>query len=339
MGVRISDVAQKAGVAIGTVSRAFNGYQDIRPETRERIFLAAQELGYTPNISARNLSSKKPPNIGLIFSGLLESNTKDNLVYLQLQGMLRYATAHNLEVALYATDSAEQAEHSYAEFCAQHSISGTILSGITTDDAYFSELMNSGIPTVALDIPLEGENVGWVSVDNRAGAAEAVRFFYDMNRRDLLLVCGKRNTTVNTFRLQGVDDALQALGLAVSPADRLYCDFDEEVAYRKVLRRLNERGKAPDGVFCFSDVMAFGAMRALREKGLRIPEEVSVIGFDGAPLCELTVPSLSTVSQDMRGMGYEAVALLHDIMERRSTGGHRVLPHSLEIRESVCPRV
>lgn len=167
MAISIQDVAKRAGVAIGTVSRAFNDYQDIRPETKERIFLAARELGYTPNVSARNLSAKKPPNIGLIVSGLLEGNQKDNLVYLLLQGVLSYATKHRLEIALYTTDSQEQRKRSYTEFCAQHSISGTILSGITTDDAYFSELMDSGIPTVAVDVPIPNENAGWVSIDNR----------------------------------------------------------------------------------------------------------------------------------------------------------------------------
>lgn len=129
---------------------------------------AARELGYTPNVSARNLSAKKPPNIGLIVSGLLEGNQKDNLVYLLLQGVLSYATKHRLEIALYTTDSQEQRKRSYTEFCAQHSISGTILSGITTDDAYFSELMDSGIPTVAVDVPIPNENAaGYPSITAR----------------------------------------------------------------------------------------------------------------------------------------------------------------------------
>lgn len=105
MAASIQDVAKLAGVAIGTVSRAFNDYPDIRPETKQRIVEAARTLGYTPNISARNLSAKKPPNIGLIVSGLLEGNSKDNLVYLILQGVLSYTKTKGLELALYTTDS------------------------------------------------------------------------------------------------------------------------------------------------------------------------------------------------------------------------------------------
>lgn len=335
MAATIQDVAKKAGVAIGTVSRAFNDYPDIRPETKQRIVEAAQALGYMPNVSARNLSAKKPPNIGLIISGLLEGNSKDNLAYMHLQGALSYATEHGLEMALYATDSAEQKKKSYTEFCSQHSISGTILSGITTDDAYFNELMDSGIPTVLLDVPIHNEKVGWVSIDNRAAAKEAVEYLLDLGHRELLIVCGKKNADVNSARMQGVLDACVGARLTAQENDCLYCDFSEELAYEQVSERLRRPGHVPDAIFCFSDVMALGAMRAVREAGLRIPEDVSVVGFDGLPLCELTVPPLTSVSQDMRTMGYEAAAMLHGLMEHRCQGGHRVLPHHLAVRGSV----
>lgn len=335
MVATIQDVAKKAGVAIGTVSRAFNGYQDIRPETRERIFQIAQELGYTPNISARNLSAKRPPNIGLIFSGLLEHNSKDNLAFLQLQGALRYATKHKLEIAIYATDSAEQKKRSYTEFCSQHSISGTILAGISTDDAYFNELMDSDIPTVAVDVSISGTNTGWVSIDNRAATKEAVQYLTAHGHRDMLIVCGAKNADVNTVRLKGVLDALAEENMTIDDEDWLYCDFAEEIAYQKVSQRLRERGRAPEAIFCFSDVMAFGVMRALREAGLRIPEDVSLVGFDGLSLSELTVPPLTSVFQDMQAMGYEAMAMLHGIMEHRCKGGHRIMPHRLVERATV----
>ena len=335
MAISIQDVAKRAGVAIGTVSRAFNDYQDIRPETKERIFLAARELGYTPHVSARNLSAKKPPNIGVIVSGLLEGNQKDNLVYLLLQGVLSYATKHRLEIALYTTDSQEQRKRSYTEFCAQHSISGTILSGITTDDAYFSELMDSGIPTVAVDVPIPNENAGWVSIDNRLAARQAVEFLLKQGLRDLLIVGGKQNADVKMVRMQGVLEAYQAARLVARECDCLYCDFSEEMAYRKVAERLRSSAGRPQAVFCFSDLMALGAMRAVREVGLRIPEDISVMGFDGLYIGELTMPPLTTMGQDMRAMGYEAASLLHALMEHRCQERHRVLPHRLLVRESV----
>lgn len=226
----------------------------------------------------------------MIVSGLLEGNQKDNLVYLLLQGVLSYATKHRLEIALYTTDSQEQRKRSYTEFCAQHSISGTILSGITTDDAYFSELMDSGIPTVAVDVPIPNENTGWVSIDNRLAARQAVEFLLKQGLRDLLIVGGKQNADVNMVRMQGVLEAYQAARLVARECDCLYCDFSEEMAYQKVAERLRSSAGRPQAVFCFSDLMALGAMRAVREAGLRIPEDISVMGFDGLYIGELTMP-------------------------------------------------
>lgn len=337
MAASIQDVAKLAGVAIGTVSRAFNDYPDIRPETKQRIVEAARTLGYTPNISARNLSAKKPPNIGLIVSGLLEGNSKDNLVYLILQGVLSYAKAKGLELALYTTDSKEQRKRSYTEFCAGHSISGTILSGITTDDAYFEELMNSGIPTVALDVPIHGSNVGWISIDNRAAAREAMAYLLSLGHRRILVVSGKKNAHVSEVRAQGVREALEAAGVVARECDLIHGDFSEELAYERVKARLRSSAGVPSAIFCFSDIMAMGAMRAVREAGLNIPGDVSVMGFDGLSLGELTVPPLTTVAQDMRAMGWEAARMLHGIMEHREKGGYTILPHQLLVRGTVCP--
>lgn len=335
MAATIQDVARKAGVAIGTVSRAFNDYQDIRPETKERIFATARELGYTPNVSARNLSAKKPPNIGLIVSGLLEGDKRDNLIYLLLQGIVSYTTTHGLELALYTTDSKEQRKRSFTEFCAQHSVSGAIVSGITTDDAYFGELMDSGIPTVAVDMPIHGENTGWVSIDNRGAAREAVTFLLAQGFRQVLIVSGKKNADVNVVRMQGVLEALGAAQITARECDCLYCDFNEEVAYSRVKERLQSSAGIPEAIFCFSDLMALGTLRALRELGLRVPEDVSLVGFDGLFLTEVITPALTTVVQDERAIGYEAAAMLHALMEHRGAGGHKLMPYSLAIRESV----
>lgn len=127
-------------------------------------------------------------------------------------------------------------------------------------------------------------------------------------------------------------------GISIATEDWLYCAFDEETAYQKVIERLSHRERMPDAVFCFSDVMALGVMRALKEKKLRIPEDVSVVGFDGISLCEVTSPTLSTVVQDMSVMAYEAMSLLNDIMEHRAECNHRILPHRLMLRASVSRR-
>ena len=331
----IKEVAKLAGVTNGTVSRAFNGYADIRPATKERILSAARSLGYTPNVNARSLSAKRPPNIGLIVSGMLESDPKDNLVFMMLQGVLDYALKNKLEVALYATDSAGQRAKSYVDFCREHTLSGAILCGITTDDVYLGELIGSGIPSVAIDVPLEGEMTGWVSIDNRAAAREMTEYLLKMGHRDIAILSGKRNAAVSELRFVGVEAALNAAGIKVCPERVLYGNFNEQRAYEAVAAYLMEDGDRGTAFFCFSDIMAVGAMRAIRDAGYRVPEDFSVAGFDGLPVAELSSPPLATVSQDMRRIGWEGAAMLHDMLRDVCRGGHRVVPHELTVRASV----
>ena len=332
----IKEVAKLAGVTNGTVSRAFNGYADILPETKERILGAARSLGYAPNVNARSLSAKRPPNIGLIVSGMLEGDPKDNMIYLMLQGVLRYALESRLEVALYTTDSAGQRTKSYVDFCREHSISGAILSGMTTDDVYLGELIGSGIPSVAIDVPIEGEVAGWVSIDNRAAAQEMVEYLLSLGHRKLAVVNGKRNAAVNKLRLAGVEKALTAAGISVQQDRMLYGHFEERGAYEAVSAYLAQFGnRDATAFFCFSDIMAIGALRAITEAGYHVPGDFSVAGFDGLPIAEWVSPPLTTVSQDMRRMGQESAAMLHDMLRDKGEGGHRIVPHRLTLRASL----
>lgn len=338
MKATINDVAKLAGVSIGTVSRAFNGYRDIRPDTKQRIEEAARALNYKPNVSARNLSAKNPPNIGLIVSGLLEANPRDSNTHLLLQGLFGYAMQNHLEIALYTTDSKEQRRNSFIEFCASHNLSGTILSGISMSDPYLDELARATIPLVSIDFPVDNPRAGWVSIDNRAAMRALALEMLALNHRDFLVIAGKENTAINLERLLGVRDAFSEAGIPLS-GDRLaYADFSEELAYQEMKARL-AAGTKPDYtcVLCFSDIMALGALRALKEAGVSVPGQVSLTGFDDLPIAAFASPPLTTVRQDMRQLGHAAAALLHRLMNGQETAPHQVLPHSLALRASHGP--
>lgn len=338
MKASIRDVAKLAGVTISTVSRAFNGYTDIKPETKARIEEAAKTLNYAANISARNLSAKKPPNIGLIMSGLLEVNRRDSNAYLLIQGMFEYALKNNLEVAFYATDSNEQRAISFMEFCSGHSLSGTILSGINTDDAYLYELIDSSIPSVAIDFPIQNHTCGWISINNHAAMYDMTRAMIALGHRDFLIVAGKRTAAVNTERMHGMVDALKEEGIILKERQILYADFSEEAAYAAMKKHLETPGSLPmTCVLCFSDIMALGVMRALQEAGQKIPQDVSVTGFDDLPISEFTSPPLSSVRQDMRQIGFESASMLHQMMSQDTSGYHKILPHELVLRGSSAP--
>ena len=335
MPATIRDVAKAAGVTIGTVSRVFNNYPDVLPETRVKVLRAAEALSYTPNVNARSLSLKRPPNLCFIAYGLLNSDTRDSNVFGYLRGILRYTVERGIELEFYSTDAASQDSSRFSAFCKQHGVSGAIVSGLNQDDLFLRDLTEGDIPVVGIDLPLSGSNAGWVSIDNRSAAREGAAAFLAQGPDHPLIIAGKRNTAVNAERIAGVADAFAAAGYRFSGEDLLEGDFDEEKARVLAVRHLKAHPET-DGVFCFSDLMAIGVMRAARELGLRIPEDLSVMGFDGAAFGEMVTPSLSTVQQDFAALGFEAASLADDLMhDRTETERHRIAPHRVILRDST----
>ena len=336
MAVTIRDVARKCGVAVSTVSRALNGYSDITEETRDKILKAVEELDYKPNLNARNLSSKKSNRIALIISGLLENNPKENLTFRLIQGVYSYTYSHDLDVAVYATDARQQEKTSYEKFCTEHDVSGVILSGVTLDDPYFKELIDTDIPCVAIDVELPDKRAGWVSIDNTKAMSEMVELLYENGHENILVISGKKNAGVTVDRMTGVFAAMHRRGKALQQEDILYCDYSEEMAYEKTKEYLKQYGKTRHTAFlCFSDLMALGVMKAVKEAGYRIPEDFSVTGFDGIPITEYTTPALTTVWQDMKANGYAGAKLLQDRIEGKKTASHSTLSYKLLKRDSV----
>jgi DNA-binding LacI/PurR family transcriptional regulator len=336
MAVTIKDVAKHAGVTIGTVSRAINGYKDISPETKERIFQSIKELGYTPNVIARGLSSKTAFNIGFIVSGLLDSNDNDNLWYLMLKGVYRFASENDLEVSVYATDSKRQQKKSYARFCRERNIAGAILSGITTTDAYFKELVDSDIPCVVIDVPIAVNKVGCVSIDNIKASREMTEYLIEQNHRKFLVIAGKKNAAVTLERLAGIKEGMCGKGIDLPDSNIIYCDFSEEKAYNSAKEYILKNGKNGATAFiCMSDIMAIGVINAIKDTGYAVPDDFSVTGFDDIPLAEYIRPALTTVRQDMSQNGYHGAALLKKIIEDPREVKHVYIPHEIVIRASV----
>lgn len=312
--VTIRDVAKEAKVSIGTVSRAFNGYQDINEETKSNIFEIAGKLGYAPNVNARSLSSKVSNNMGLIVSGFLENDRRDGFVLMLLQGIYKYAFEHSVEVALYTTDSEQQKKKSYEQFCSEHSIFGAVLSGVATNDPYFNRLVENGMPCVLIDVYTNGTGLGCVSVDNVKASQEMAQYLIDNNHREIVIVQGKKQAEVNGYRIAGIYEAFKRSSMELKREQILTCDFSESVTYKQITEYLKENGKKKATAFmCLSDIMALGAMRAIQDMGYSVPDDFSVTGFDGIAISDYTTPRLTTIEQDIEGMGYRAAELLQEL--------------------------
>lgn len=295
----IKDVAKAAGVSIGIVSKAFNNYPDISDKTRKRILEVAAEMNYTPNVIAKNLSSKKRLTIGMITSGFLDMNGKDNYNAFNLfKGAYSAVEDNQYELAYFFTDTNRQKQKSYTQFCRERNIGGAILQGISVNDPYFQDLVDTKIPCVLIDISTNSNNglISNVSTNNFEASRDIANYLIERNHRDIAVIAGKVETVVNSQRIEGVLAAFQSNKLELKEEDVLYADFSEELAYERTKEYLKQ--KVPTAFLCFSDLMAFGVMKAVKEAGLRIPEDISITGFDGLIITEYTQPLLTTVKQD-----------------------------------------
>lgn len=331
----IRDVAKQANVSVSVVSKSFNNYADVKEETRQRILEVASELGYTPNLNARNLSSKKQMTIGLISSGVLNDNEKDTNAFDIFKGVYRTVSESRFELSIYLIDSKRQKQQSYVQYCRERNIGGAILQGIRTDDQYYKELIDTSLPCVVLDIMNETGNgmIGSVSIDNVKAAKEITEYLLVRNHRDIAVVAGVRETYVNKERMKGVQEALVEYGLSLEEMTVLEADFSEHKAYN--LAKAHLQHNQPTAFLCFSDLMAIGVMQAVKESGLEIPGDISITGFDDLVFSNYTQPALTTIRQDFVEIGRSAAHLLQGIKERNAKRQHVWIEHELMERDSV----
>lgn len=331
----IRDVAKAAGLSVSIVSKAFNNYTDVNEKTRQRIFEIANQMGYTPNLVAKNLSSKKQTTIGLISSGVLNNSDKDNNAFNIFKGVYTAVTTSKFELSIYLIDSQRQKQKSYAQYCRERNIGGALLQGIRVDDPYYMELIDTNIPCVVLDIIPETNNglVGSVSIDNVKAGKEITMYLIERNHRDIVVMAGRKKTYVNSERIKGVQEACMENEVELQDNEILYADFSEQEAY--VVAKEYLKTKRPTAFLCFSDLMAFGVMKAVKEIGLKIPEDISITGFDDLIFSSYTEPQLTTIGQDFFEIGKMAAELLQDLMGNRLERKHVNVDHRLVERGSV----
>lgn len=337
MRATIRDVAKAAGVSIATVSKVFNGYSDINHDTKEKILEVAKQLDYTPNMAARTLSSKKQQTIALILNEL-NFNRKSTMPMEVLNGVYTFTEQSDYEFVFYGTSTEKQEDKTFRQFCNEHNITGAVIQGLKMSDPYYEEIQETKLPTVLIDIVMENANVGTVSIDNEAAAFEAVSYLISKNHQKIGMINGSRDANVSILREAGYRRALAEHGIVNNEAYIQYANFEEDIAFL-ITKNLLTNHKEITALFCASDVMAIGAMRAVKDMGLRVPEDISIIGFDDIILSSYVSPTLTSVAQDMEKIGFEAAKLLTEIINHDlKNNNHRMVPHEMKYRESVGRR-
>jgi len=326
----IKDIAQKAGVSISTVSYALNGIPKVHPETRDRILALAKELGYYPNTQARNLKMGSTRRIG-VFTNELGGSCLGAI----MRGIQEALTGYDFDV-LVATVNRNYKERAYS-LLRERWLDAAIMHNSADIDIDLLQTASQICPLVLMDREPDDvkgiENICTLTIDNYHGAAELTRRLVKMGRKKFMFLGGVHESYDNQKRFEGFRDVLREAGIVFDPSWYFECNFYESVAFSKMTEIL-KAGMIPDALFCANDEMAIGALLALNEHGLRVPQDVSVTGFDDNEFARHSSPPLTTVSYDRVGMGSKAVHALMKMLQGTSDNKSIIIPTTLVIRNS-----
>jgi LacI family transcriptional regulator len=335
----IKELARRSGVSVGTVSRALNGYTDVRPETRERIVRLARELEYTPAAAARTLVTQRSHVIGVFLeTGEGHPDLQHPFFHEVLVGLKGSIGSQGYDLLLFASERPANGygEHSYLERCQHHDVDGVALMGVDAQDEQLRRLLRSELPCVGVDIELKGACTGYVMSDNVSGACTAVRHLHGLGHRRIATITGLLDKKPGIDRLRGYREECQRLGLGYRDDYVAYGDFYFDAGYQAA-QRLLALAEPPTAIFAASDMMALGVIRAAAEAGLSLPGDLSIVGYDDIQLAQHVSPPLTTLAQDKAGLGIEAARVLLRQIEGADTVEPVTLPVELIVRDSTAP--
>ncbi|MET7284391.1 LacI family DNA-binding transcriptional regulator [Streptomyces sp. NPDC005573] len=335
----LEEVAARAGVGRGTVSRVINGSPRVSDATRAAVEAAVEELGYVPNTAARALAANRTDSIALVVPEPETRFFAEPYFSDMLRGVGAELADTEMQLLLIFAGSDRERDR-LAQYLAAHRVDGVLLVSVHADDPLPDLLAQLEIPAVISGPRSAGETLTSVDSDNYGGGRSAVRHLVGRGRRRIAHITGRLDVYGAGRRVDGYRDALREAGL---PADELLLepgDFTEEGGHRAMTVLLARRPDL-DAVFAGSDVMAAGARKALREAGRRVPQDVALIGYDDSVVARHMDPPLTSVRQPIQEMGREMLRLLlADIAARTPAPPllparrHEVLATELVVRES-----
>lgn len=333
----IKDVARVAGVSITTVSRALNGYSDVSLQTREKIEKVAEELNYAPDVNARSLGGMSDTTIALLVSDL-QKKDESGLAFGIISGLYNACTKFGCEFILLATNAVKQEKTTYLQLCRQKNVDGVVVMGLRMDDPYYKEVLESVIPCALIDMGIESENICNISVDNIAAAKEAVRYLLACGHKEIGMINGEAAAEVSKERFTGYAKALLDAGILLKLEYLKDGDFKEVTAYEKTKELLLAHENIT-ALFCASDLMAIGAIRAVKELGKRVPEDISVVGFDDIPIAQYVCGGITTVRQNPYEIGQMAGDALYHMLKKEKREERYTAASELIIRGTVAHRL
>lgn len=330
--VTIKDVARKAEVSVATVSRVFSGANVVREETSRRIRDIAAQLRYTPHVGARSLTTSKTHTLGVLLPDLYGE------FFSEIIRGIDAATRRSGYHILVSSSHSDAREVELAIRSMRGRVDGLILMSPDLDAKPLVDSLPEGQPIVLLNSSIRQPGVASVRIANKRGAKEMVRHLISHGFKRIAMITGAVQNVDGDQRRSGYRAALKEAGIALNPCLEVQGDFTEDSGYEAARKLLENRSYRPRAIFAANDAMAFGALSALREAGVGVPDEIAVAGFDDIPIARHMSPPLSSVHVPIAELGERATEILiAGLTNRRYPARHETIRTNIVIRGSCGP--
>ncbi len=333
----ITDVAREAGVSISTVSNVINGTKFVGEELTERVNRAIEVLGYQANELAASMKRRTTNNIGVVLPNI-------GMVFFPdvLKGIEAAAKEHGYKIFYFSTDYDFEKEKEYLSLLKTSWVDGIIIDSCcptdeihTYQESLASNVAGRNVPVVALETPFDHKKLGVITLNEVKFTTEAIEYLLRLGHRDIGILLGPEHIPMYTNNIKGIEAAFERHGMELLRENIMVGDYFAESGYTAVKKAL-ENGAQWSAIFSANDQMAIGAMKAIKEANLSIPDDVSVIGVDGIYVTTLIDPPLTTVELPRFDMGYRAGTLLLEMIQKNSRcGEHIEMEGKMIIRKST----
>jgi LacI family transcriptional regulator len=308
----LEEIAKQAGVSRSTVSRVVNEQPNVRDDVRKRVLEVIEITGYHPHAAARALASQRSWMIGLVLPLSVSFFFVDPYYPHLTQGIALACNQNDYTLGLFLIDNKDNEDRIYSRLSRSGNLDGILVQSGHYGDPFIDRLVDSDIPIVFVGRPFHANCFSYIDIDNITAAYNAVSHLIRLGRTRIGTIAGPATSTVGIDRLEGYQKAKIERGHTVDDSLIVEGDFTEASGYYSMQQLLVAK---PDAVFVASDHMAVGAMRAVREAGMDIPDDIAFIGFDDLPIAKLPRPQLTTIRQPIMQFGIKAVEILIDLIE------------------------
>lgn len=313
--ISMKDIAASCGVSVATVSKAMNDQSDIAEETKRYIKETAKKMGYFPNSAAIALKTNRTYNIGILFMDAAHSGLTHEYFAGVLESFKVEAEKNGYDITFISNHVGERVM-TYYEHCRYRSVDGVVIACIDFSDPEVLELVNSEIPVVTIDHIFNNRTA--IVSDNVKGMSDLVQYIYDLGHRKIAFIHGE-DSSVTRDRLASFYRTVEKLNLEIPEEYVIQCTYHDTEMAARVTRQILNLKERPTCIIYPDDFTSIGGINEIKGMGLRIPEDISVAGYDGISYSQVVEPPLTTIKQDTANLGGKAAKHLIDLIERPKT--------------------